>query len=53
MTDPEPADLARGFVIYGVMPVWMTAGFACRLWHCHTRIEKTSGTGNPSCTVCC
>lgn len=43
LTDPELAELARQLVIYGLMPLWMAAGFADWLCHRVTHIERTSG----------
>lgn len=43
MPQHELAGLAQGFILYGVMPVWIAAGFADWLCHRRSRIEHTSG----------
>lgn len=42
-TPPELL-LAQDFILYGVMPVWIAAGFADWLCHRRSAIERTSGT---------
>ena len=40
----SPGDVAlKRFTAYGVVPVWLAAGFLDYVWHRRTRIESTSG----------
>ena len=36
-------ELLTGILLYGVLPLWVAAGFADYLCHRRTRIEATSG----------
>jgi hypothetical protein len=43
LSEPEPREATRHFLMYVVIPLWLIAGLAD--WTCHraTKIEKTSG----------
>jgi hypothetical protein len=43
-TTREPAEVARGILLYAVPPIWIAAGAADWLCHRRSRIEHTSGT---------